>query len=117
MLCSCLSRTKESKMQFYCRAVLIEGRKLGTAREWHFKCDDTTTVGWIREEVRKVVEHLHDKKELDGTGFHLMRNMDRYYDENELKDDFVTVHSLRHNNSEECIMLILPQIVLPPRPQ
>ena len=96
---------------------MIEGRKLGTAREWQFKCDDTTTVGWIREEVRKVVEHLHDKKELDGTGFHLMRNMDRYYDDNELKDDFVTVHSLRHNISGECIMLILPQIVLPPRPQ
>ena len=95
---------------------MIEGRKLGTAREWHFKCDDTTSVGWIREEVRKVVERLHGEAELEGTGFQLMRNRDRHYEEHELQDDSY-VHSLRNNNSEECVLLIVPQIVLPTPPQ
>ena len=56
-------------LKFECKVVMISGRTLGP-----FECDEITSVGWMRSKIKKELEELYNKGELDFVDFHLMRD-------------------------------------------
>ena len=56
-------------LKFECKVVMSPGRTLGP-----FECDEVTSIGWMRSRIRKVLEKLYNKGELDFVDFHLMRD-------------------------------------------
>jgi hypothetical protein len=69
-----------------------------------FKCDETTTVGWIREQVRKVMEEVRRPNTYVRTteGFELIR-----YDSNILRDDSNRIHEQREPEEVDCMLTII----------
>ena len=56
-------------LKFECKVVMSPGRTLGP-----FECDEVTSIGWMRSRIKKVLEKLYNKGELDFVDFHLMRD-------------------------------------------
>jgi len=55
-------------LSFDCKVWMASGRSLGS-----FKCDETSSVGKIRQDVRKVLQDLHSKREVHFRCFALLR--------------------------------------------
>ena len=85
-------------MHFECIVVWPSGTTLG-----QFKCDETTTVGWIRSQVRKVLEEVRRPNTYVRTtqGFALVRG------ENILRNDSNRIYEQREPGEVDCILSII----------
>jgi len=80
-----VSGSEDEIMKFDCNVVLTSGRTLGP-----FKCDELISVGWIRNKVRKELEDLRNKGELNIVDFHLTRDGG----ENIISNDHIKIYEL-----------------------
>ena len=82
-------------LKFECKVVMISGRTLGP-----FECDEVTSVGWMRSKIRKVLEKLYNKGELDFVDFHLMRDGSVKC----LTNDYIKIHKVV--NIDDAVLAI-----------
>ena len=72
-------------LKFECKVVMISGRTLGP-----FECDEIISVGWMRSKIKKELEELYNKGELDFVDFHLMRDGSVKC----LTNDYIKIHKV-----------------------
>ena len=82
-------------LKFECKVVMSPGRTLGP-----FECDAVTSIGWMRSRIRKVLEKLYNKGELDFVDFHLMRDGSVKC----LTNDYIKIHKVV--NIDDAVLAI-----------
>ena len=82
-------------LKFECKVVMPSGKCLGP-----FKCDEITSVGWIRNELIKAFEDIGLER-LEWEGFALMRN------EHILNSVTAKVFELREMDKNDCLLTVV----------
>ena len=85
-------------LSFDCKVWMASGRSLGS-----FKCDETSSVGKIRQDVRKVLQDLHSKREVHFRCFALLRG------DHTLLNDYAKIYELRDVDIEDCLLTVILQ--------
>ena len=83
-------------LKFNCSVVMTSGNCLGT-----FKCNEQTSVGWIRRQLINLFEDMRSKGESDWEDFALLRN------EHKLNSDNAKVYEQREVDKQECLLTIV----------
>ena len=84
-------------MSFDCKVWLASGRLLGS-----FKCDEISSVGKIRQDVKKALQDLISKGELHCASFALLRG------DRTLHNDYVKIYELRDASSAtDCSLTVM----------
>ena len=83
-------------LKFNCSVMMTSGNCLGT-----FKCDEQTSIGWIRRQLIKLFEDMRIKGESDWDEFALLRN------EHKLNSDNAKVYEQREVDKQDCILTIV----------
>ena len=92
-----VSDCERSVFKFDCKVWLASGRLLGS-----FKCDEISSVGKIRQDVKKALQDLISKGELHCASFALLRG-DRF-----LHNDYVKIYELRDASSAtDCSLTVM----------
>ena len=86
----------ESELNFVCKVSMSSGRSLGS-----FKCDEMTSVGYIRRMVTDTLVDLHSKGELSFVSFELLRGAGI------LRNDYSKLYEQRDADKEDCLLTVV----------